>query len=116
LIDHYVVVDGLIKRAQIALSNVNGPSIGRDRIYAVRRFIAVYQDEPGRKRVEAVHGDESPDGINAVPTLVERVLGEKTGRIWPTEQLHLGLSRYKDGCPFVNRNSVHMLCLPLVIE
>jgi|GEM_PF-2545489 hypothetical protein len=25
---------------------------------------------PGHKLVEAVHGDESPDGINAVPTLV----------------------------------------------
>jgi hypothetical protein len=23
---------------------------------------------PGRKRVETIHGDESPDGINAVPT------------------------------------------------
>jgi hypothetical protein len=26
---------------------------------------------PGSKRVEMVYGDESPDGINAVPTVVE---------------------------------------------
>jgi hypothetical protein len=61
----------------------------RDRIYAVRRFIALHQEHgksvgtafmpsgdsspcikmnSGNKRVETVHGDESLDGINAVPT------------------------------------------------
>jgi hypothetical protein len=36
--------------------------------YAVQRFIACTRMKPGGKRVDAVHGDESPDVVNGVPT------------------------------------------------
>ena len=40
----------------------------RDRVDGVRRFIALEVVNPGCKGVEMLHGDESPDAVNAVPT------------------------------------------------
>ena len=55
-----------------ALSKIIGTLTGvGTAFYAVQRFIALYPMNPGHKRVDAVHGDESPDAIKSGPYLIE---------------------------------------------
>ncbi len=48
-------------------------------MYAVRRFIAVYPMNPGHKRVNAVHGDESPNAIKSGPYWKKAVFRSNVG-------------------------------------